>query len=858
MLLTHPNVHPAFQELLRKIGFDFPRVNYLTHIDNVRKIAYIETPKVACTSIKKFMMDQYVEGTFELRRPGMVHDRRRSPLKQFKNLRPRDAVSILVGPEYRRFSFVRNPYSRILSGYLDKLVTNEYERARHLPMMGFEPGSQPTLLEFLDRLKGTEDAARDIHFSSQASLLMVEHVEYDFIGRFESFETDFLQLQASYFNVTRPNQSYESFGKHHASNANDKLARYYGPREVALVQEIFKRDFELFGYSEDISEAIQQAGPVDVRSLKASAFRADQLTRHMDRVVAAARAGDPDAASLFTELSKDLAPEKRLVLCDMIRQALPQIAWFAEEGARLEEAQGNPGLASQRWADISERFPDSAAWRTAYPFALVRAGDTGKALIALKKLKKPVFEAPEFKRTYLERGFRMVSEVPDVHLDFALDFLDTLTRKLSPKAFLYELRKLAEAEPDVVEQAAKRLADHLSRSGKAADMPLLTLLFGEGGDHRNAVSNAEYLQSLPGADLVDALGTRVFFLDMHDIEPMRETATLVLKAEHPVAPVARQFLSWVWWNTPVSFAAQPRAKKGLRRKAALCLTGPLRAADSAFQYWQESELFADHDVSVFVHTWARAGQNLLDPKYAGQLFEGALSTTMRMMLAAPDGERAFRATYPALSAMLERHDACDEDRLRRLFDTDLVVVEDERDAAFEGFGHQRKMFHKIAACHQMALAHDADFDVFIQTRPDLYIRRSKRREMGRVLDAALSETRLFCDASLTLCPAGPYIGMQFALGGRDAMDIYAGTYDAIYGEGGEFRQFTGVNRPHVPLAIQMRRNDVEIDAMLQPLTKVSAGGEPPEHEAIMEALSQDVPLDRRDRDPLFQAASRGG
>ena len=88
MHVTHPTVHPAFEELLRKIRFGFPRVNYLTHIDNHRKIAYVETPKVACTSIKKFMMDQYVGGTFTLRRPGMVHDRRRSPLKQFKNLAP--------------------------------------------------------------------------------------------------------------------------------------------------------------------------------------------------------------------------------------------------------------------------------------------------------------------------------------------------------------------------------------------------------------------------------------------------------------------------------------------------------------------------------------------------------------------------------------------------------------------------------------------------------------------------------------------------------------------------------------------------------------------------------------------------
>ncbi|MEL7014311.1 MAG: hypothetical protein AAFO72_13675, partial [Pseudomonadota bacterium] len=106
----------------------------------------------------------------------------------------------------------------------------------------------------------------------------------------------------------------------------------------------------------------------------------------------------------------------------------------------------------------------------------------------------------------------------------------------------------------------------------------------------------------------------------------------------------------------------------------------------------------------------------------------------------------------------------------------------------------------------------------------------------------------------TLCPAGPYIGMQFALGGREAMDVYAGTYGAIYAERSDMRQFTSANRPHVPLAIQLRRNDVQIDAMLQPLTKVSADVESPRLQEIIEALGRDVPHDQRASDRLYQAA----
>ena len=865
--MTHPTVHPAFEELLRKIGFGFPRVNYLTHIDNHRKIAYVETPKVACTSIKKFMMDQYVGGTFTLRRPGMVHDRRRSPLKQFKNLAPHKAVSILLGSEYRRFSFVRNPYSRLLSGYLDKLVTNEYERARHLPMLGFDAGGHPTLLEFLERLKGIEDAERDIHFSSQAALLMVEHVDYDFIGRFESFEADFLRLQASYFGLRHPTPSYDSFGKHHASNANDKLAQYFGAEEVALVQEIYRRDFELFGYSQDLSRASAQEPSVDVTSLRANAFRADQLTLHTGRVVAAledAKGGaEASAISHYRAVCEDLAPETRLVFCDLVGQALPGVAWFAEEGARLEQAQGNLDLARQRWADISDRFPDTSVWRVEQPFALVRAGYRDKALIAIKKLKKPMFADAWLKGAFMEQSFHMVRELPAEHLDFALDFFDLLSRKMSLSVFLKEVRQVAETAREVVEPAAQILAGHLSRSEKAEALPFLTLLFGEGHSHRIAVSNAAYLQTVKGSFAVDALGTRVFFLDTQDIEPMRETASLFLEAIPPETPAA-EFVSWVWGNTPTSFAPETttatrkRAMQSARRKIALCLSGPMQGGALAAGYWQASELLTDHDVSVFVHSWDRLWQNPLSLKYADRFFDRDLLAALRGMLAEPGGAHAVRARYPAMAARLDASDACDAEEIRRLFGTEFVVLESAQDPAFEGFGPQRKLFHKIAACHRLACAQDTDFDVFIHTRPNLYLRRSKRRELARVLEAALAETRIFCDAGLTLCPAGPYIGNQFALGGREAMDVYAGAYEAIYGPEGDMPQFQKTNRPHVPMAINLRRNDVQVDAMLQPLTKVTAAAETPEHQEIMDALSRDVPPERRDDDPLYQAALKAG
>ncbi len=45
-------------ELADRFDLAFGKMNYLLNIDEARRIVYHETPKVACTSIKKYMIDQ--------------------------------------------------------------------------------------------------------------------------------------------------------------------------------------------------------------------------------------------------------------------------------------------------------------------------------------------------------------------------------------------------------------------------------------------------------------------------------------------------------------------------------------------------------------------------------------------------------------------------------------------------------------------------------------------------------------------------------------------------------------------------------------------------------------------------------
>ena len=46
----------------------------------------------------------------------------------------------------------------------------------------------------------------------------------------------------------------------HRTNAREMIGAYYGPREIALVQQLYRHDFELYGYSTDPA-VLEPVGP---------------------------------------------------------------------------------------------------------------------------------------------------------------------------------------------------------------------------------------------------------------------------------------------------------------------------------------------------------------------------------------------------------------------------------------------------------------------------------------------------------------------------------------------------------------------------------------------------------------------
>lgn len=253
------------RELARSLGLSADQLNYLVHVDDRRGIVYFETPKVGCTSIKKYMQDMYVGSSVALQKPGDVHDRGHSPLKMLRELGDAEAQRVVQG-NYKRFSFVRNPYARVLSAYLDKIVHNAWERRRHLPALGFVGDAPPAFPDFLLRLQQLQGSRIDIHFMSQVSLLIPEKITFDFMGCFERFEADFAALRRVLYRDDDTERNYARVGKHHQTNALQKVQTYISDREAQLIQTIYDKDFDAFGYS----RRLDQAGDPPISRIRAN------------------------------------------------------------------------------------------------------------------------------------------------------------------------------------------------------------------------------------------------------------------------------------------------------------------------------------------------------------------------------------------------------------------------------------------------------------------------------------------------------------------------------------------------------------------------------------------------------------
>ena len=205
------------------------------------KVVYIINSKVACSSIKKGLIELLEGESFKNNHYSEIHKYTKQKGYVVNNFNK--DIS-----EYFFFSFVRNPFKRIVSLYLNKFLDSEkITNSGYFQYEKYFGGfllTQPMSFEkFIKTICKIPDSISERHFSSQKYILEQSKRYPDFVGKIENLDNDIqilrdktgIPLQLGFSN----------------SSSNYNYFDFYTLELLELVSIRYKLDIDAFCYQDD-------------------------------------------------------------------------------------------------------------------------------------------------------------------------------------------------------------------------------------------------------------------------------------------------------------------------------------------------------------------------------------------------------------------------------------------------------------------------------------------------------------------------------------------------------------------------------------------------------------------------------
>jgi hypothetical protein len=233
------------------------RLNLKFQVSLVNRYVYVEVSKAASSNLK------YALQRLELSRagwqPGDVNDQRSSPHLRLFQIGDSAFEQIMNDPSFRKITFVRNPYSRLLSCFLHRVAGRQssnptkrsYENSE-----GFRPEFLKSFHHFVEFVVKVPNRKMESHYAIQHEGILLDPIQYDLIGKVETLEQDLKLVSKLLTGRSRTLVKYLDLEKSPmVTDARSKLEEFYSPYLVQLVMNKYEEDFKLLGYSTELSGA---------------------------------------------------------------------------------------------------------------------------------------------------------------------------------------------------------------------------------------------------------------------------------------------------------------------------------------------------------------------------------------------------------------------------------------------------------------------------------------------------------------------------------------------------------------------------------------------------------------------------
>ncbi|CAF3606607.1 unnamed protein product [Rotaria sp. Silwood1] len=205
-----------------------------------------------------------------------IHQDKVFPLIRLRSL---PDSSLLLSDNFTRVIFVRHPLERLASAYIDKIASlqaspfslydnirrticrkfasfylksNEtafYHWRRIIPKMIDEPCGKvvPSFQHFLEHII-SDSVSMDVHWQPYSSLCQVCALKYNFIGKYETMQTD-LNTLMSRINLTSNDLQFDRrFSTGRTKKQYQLMYSNLSDRLMCRLKYIYHNDFKLFDY----------------------------------------------------------------------------------------------------------------------------------------------------------------------------------------------------------------------------------------------------------------------------------------------------------------------------------------------------------------------------------------------------------------------------------------------------------------------------------------------------------------------------------------------------------------------------------------------------------------------------------
>lgn len=238
--------YSPFEQIQTDLGHGL--VNSVMNISLLDNFVWVKNPKVASSTLDKTLQ------AVSARNLGAVTHRPHSPIQHSVFIKPYQLAvpfidEILNSDQYYRFTFVRDPYKRVFSAYIDKIVGNTKNKTQILRYSGEDTSDltkEISFEQFVLALSEIDPTKMDRHWMPQNLITGAQYIDYAFIGKIEKFNSD---IEKVFQSLQMEIDDYYSYYAPHKNSSGVHIEDYLADQATLdLINRIYETDFSLFDY----------------------------------------------------------------------------------------------------------------------------------------------------------------------------------------------------------------------------------------------------------------------------------------------------------------------------------------------------------------------------------------------------------------------------------------------------------------------------------------------------------------------------------------------------------------------------------------------------------------------------------